>query len=290
MTQALPGVQSRPYAAFAGGPARRLGFRGRLNGVEMRRKHDALAGIGLMQSPEEWAARGGHLAATLAALIRDHAETRTGRGLDIGCQNGDLIDDVAQLTGIAWAGIDPILAVPRATPNGAPIGPGRANDIPFPDGTFDAALFANVFEHIPPAERQPSLNEMFRVLAPGGVVAGQIPNPYFPIENHSRLPFFGFLPSTLQRRYWQLSRVPWEHDFCVVTMRHLRRHATRAGFVVERAAAFNYPPDAYPRQVRWLAVGLRPVMWVYPWSWQFVLRKPAVSPSPAPSRRRAGRR
>jgi hypothetical protein len=55
-----------------------LGFRGRLNGVEMRRKHDALAGIGLMQSPEEWAARGGHLAATLAALIRDHAANRSG--------------------------------------------------------------------------------------------------------------------------------------------------------------------------------------------------------------------
>ena len=30
------------------------------------------------------------------------------------------------------------------------------------------------------------LHEISRVLRPGGILAGQIPNPYFPIESHSR--------------------------------------------------------------------------------------------------------
>jgi SAM-dependent methyltransferase len=46
--------------------------------------------------------------------------------------------------------------------------PGRAEAMPFGDGAFDVALAAEVLEHIPAAEREPSLREMLRVLAPGG--------------------------------------------------------------------------------------------------------------------------
>lgn len=240
------------------------------------KKKEPLAGTGLMQSPEEWEARGRSLATTLAGLVVAHRQggQAARRGLDIGCQNGDLIDQVATLTAMEWAGIDPILQELGSTPGGHSIGPGRANNIPFPDSAFDAVLFANVFEHIPPQERQESLREMFRVLAPGGVVVGQMPNPRFVIESHSRLPLMGILPISWQRRYWRLSPVPWEHDFYVVTLRHLRRYATGVGFVVEHSGAFNYPIEAIPRRVRWAALILTPLMSVYPWSWQFVLRKP----------------
>jgi SAM-dependent methyltransferase len=145
--------------------------------------------------------------------------------------------------------------------------------IPYPDAYFDAAVLANVFEHITPDTRQQSLDEISRVLRPGGILAGQIPNPYFPIESHSRLPFMGFLPISLQRRYWRLSPVPWEHDFFVVTMRHLRRHAVASGFRVAHSSPFNYPPEAIPSRVRVVARMGAPLMRVFPWSWQFVLVK-----------------
>lgn len=248
-------------------------------GYEMRRQEDPLAGTGLMQSPAEWAVRGRVLADSLAGLIRDNLPARTGCGLDIGCQRGGLIDQIAKETGLSWAGIDPILKENSLTENGAPIGPGGADSIPYPDAYFDAAILANVFEHISPDSRQPSMDEIFRVLRLGGVLVGQIPNPYFPIESHSRLPLMGFLPISFQRRYWRLSPVPWEHDFYVVTMRHLERHAAAAGFVTAYSKPFNYPLEAVPGRVRPVARMAAPLMRVIPWAWQFVLVKPGSESS-----------
>ena len=240
----------------------------------MRRQNDPLAGTGLMQSPEEWAARGRILAGSLAALLRDYLPERSGRGLDIGCQAGALIDQITEETGLSWWGIDPILKENSVTEKGAPIGPGRADAIPCPDAYLDAAILANVFEHIVPDARQKSLDEIYRVLKPGGILAGQIPNPYFPIESHSRLPLMGFLPLSMQRRYWGLSRVPWEHDFFVVTLRHVKRHAVASGFRMAYSSPFNYPLEAIPRRARPVAQIAAPAMRIIPWAWQFVLVKP----------------
>ena len=152
--------------------------------------------------------------------------------------------------------------------------PGKANDLKHPDGSFDAAVFANVFEHVFPEERLGSLSEIFRVLRPGGIVAGQLPNPYFPIESHSRLPFMGWLPVSVQKKYWKLAPVPWEHDFFVVTMKHLRSTASDAGFETVYVRNFNYPPEVIPTSVRWAARALERPMRRLPWAWQFVLRRP----------------
>lgn len=240
----------------------------------MSNQGDPQAGTGLLQSAAEWAVRDQALASSLARLVRDNLPAMPNSGLDIGCQGGGLIGQIAEETGLSWVGIDPILEERSFTDKGAPIGPGRADSIPYPDAHFDAAILANVFEHIPPDARQQSLDEIFRVLRRGGILVGQIPNPYFPIEAHSRLPFMGYLPIGLQRRYWRLTPVWWEHDFFVVTMRHLRRHATASGFRVAHSNPFNYPPEAIPGAVRPVARMAAPLMRVFPWAWQFVLVKP----------------
>jgi SAM-dependent methyltransferase len=240
---------------------------------EVQEEIDPLPGTGLMQSPVEWAVRSRVLAGSLARLIGDRLPGPDGCGVDIGCRDGDLIDQITEESRLSWVGIDPILEENSFTEKGAPIGPGRADAIPYPDAHFDAAILANVFEHIAPDARQESLDEICRVLRPGGILAGQIPNPYFPIESHSRLPFMGFLPIRLQRHYWRLSPVPWEHDFFVVTMRHLRRHAVASGFRVAHSSPFNYPPEAIPSRVRPVARMGAPLMRVFPWAWQFVFVK-----------------
>jgi acyl carrier protein/2-polyprenyl-3-methyl-5-hydroxy-6-metoxy-1,4-benzoquinol methylase len=241
----------------------------------MRQQAAPLAGTGLLQSPEEWAARGQALVAGLSDLIGRHRDPQAAYGLDVGCQQGGLVDLLSESTGLIWAGIDPVLTERRTTSRGAGLGPGQADAIPFPDNSFDVVVLANVFEHILPEARQSSMNEIYRVLRPGGILVGQIPNPYFPIESHSRLPLMGFLPISWQRRYWRMSPVPWPHDFYVVTMRHLRRHATSAGLRITAARSFNYPADAIPRRVRALSKAAAPIMRVYPWAWQFVMTKPA---------------
>jgi SAM-dependent methyltransferase len=50
---------------------------------------------------------------------------------------------------------------------------GDATRIPFPDGTFDTVIAAEVLEHLP-ADQQ-AMNEIARVLRPGGVAAVTVP-------------------------------------------------------------------------------------------------------------------
>jgi ubiquinone/menaquinone biosynthesis C-methylase UbiE len=229
----------------------------------------------LLQTDQEWDTRNAVLSRHLADLIKEYTAPDATDGIEVGCQHGALTEQLQQLTHVPkWSGIDPTLSVETVTANGCTLRPGRASQIDFPDEAFDVAVFANVFEHIPPAERDVSLSEIYRVLKPGGVVIGQLPNPYFPIESHSRLPFMGWLPVKVQRRYWKLAPVSWGHDFYVVTMKHLKQSAQRAGLDVVHVRNFNYPPEVIPSSVRWAARLLERPMRYVPWSWQFVLVRP----------------
>jgi SAM-dependent methyltransferase len=234
-----------------------------------------LAGRGLLQSPEEWAVRTRVLAESLSQLAEEYLPSNAAHGLDVGCQTGDLTDYLNAHTQLTWEGIDPALAGPEKSANGALLYSAAADDIPYPDGYFDCLLLANVFEHIPPELRRSSFIEMHRVLRPGSIVVGQLPNPYFPIESHSRLPFMGWLPLSLQKQYWRLAPVPWEHDFFTVTAsRHLRTEAQQAGLEVLHIRNFNYPLEALPKAARLLAIAAKRPMRRFPWAWQFVLKRP----------------
>ena len=226
----------------------------------------------LLQSDAEWDVRNRVLSETLTELVRTEGPDNAKEALDIGCQNGWTTDRYAKLTGLDWVGIDPALKEERRSPDGVALYPGFSNKLDFPDDSFDVLMLANVYEHIFPEDRVASFAEMRRVLRPGGVVVGQIPNPYFPIESHSRLPFMGWLPMRLQLLYWKLSPAPWEHDFFVVTPKHLRRDATAGGMRLAMVRKFNYPPEVIPQKVRWIARLLERPMRVWPWAWQFVLR------------------
>ena len=230
----------------------------------------------LLQTDEEWEARNAVLSRHLADLTDAYSAPGATDGIEIGCQHGALTEQLTWLTRVPnWAGIDPTLTEKTVTERGCILKPGRASQLDFPDESFDVAVFANVFEHIPPVERDGSLREIYRVLKPGGVVIGQLPNPYFPIESHSRLPFMGWLPVKWQRRYWKLAPVSWDHDFYVVTIKDLQQTAQRAGFAVAHVRNFNYPPEVIPSGVRWAARLLERPMRYMPWSWQFVLVRPA---------------
>ena len=226
----------------------------------------------LLQSEEEWQVRNRVLSETLTALVREEAAADAERGLDIGCQNGWTTDRYSALTDLDWVGIDPTVEEPSRSPNGIELRQGFSDRLDFPDDSFGVVMLANVYEHILPEARIASFAEMRRVLRPDGVVVGQIPNPYFPIESHSRLPFMGWLPIRVQKQYWKLSPVDWEHDFYVVTPKHLRRDAEAGGMRAAMVRKFNYPPEVIPLRLRGVYRALDRPMRVFPWAWQFVLR------------------
>ena len=113
----------------------------------------------LLQTEEEWAARNAILSRQLADLIDEYSAPGATDGIEVGCQHGALTEQMGRLTCVKnWTGIDPALTEKTVTDRGCILHPARASRLEFPDGTFDVALFANVFEHIPPerARRQPS--------------------------------------------------------------------------------------------------------------------------------------
>src|SRR6058998_2866712 len=118
---------------------------------------DNLAGTGLLQSRAEWAHRNRILSSTLAELVNSLVERHTEQGIDVGCQDGALTDAMPEATVIPkWTGVDPAIRQPTLSPSGAQLLPGAADSIPFPDQSFDVALFANVYEHVLPDRRTAS--------------------------------------------------------------------------------------------------------------------------------------
>jgi SAM-dependent methyltransferase len=244
-----------------------------------RQDDDGLRGGGLLQSPDEWASRNRQLSDTLNELLTRYIRIRTQRALDVGCAQGELTDLYGGALALRWFGIDPDMTGETHSPGGAILSQGFAHKLQFESDSFDAIVFANVYEHLPPQLREATLKELYRVLAPGGILVGQIPNPYFPIESHSRLPFLGCLPRSIQRWYWRLTPTGWDFDkahFFSVTTKNLTRTAQAVGFEKLVVRNFNYSPEAIPASVRWIAV-IHSQIGVMPWAWQFAYRKLAVT-------------
>ena len=89
------------------------------------------------------------------------------------------------------------------------------------------------------------MKEINRVLKDKGILARQIPNMYFPIEVHSKLPFQSYLPKPLAE--WHLkksSTVSWKHNgmnWLRVGQRQLKNDCSKAGFVKVEIRKANYP-------------------------------------------------
>ena len=228
---------------------------------------------GLLQTREEWETRNSVLSREISHMINENVRLNTGQALDVGCQKGKPVDLLSQQTRLSWTGIDPAIPQYMTSARGINLWHGTAEQIPFLDRLFDCVVLANVYEHIDPCQYDTALREIWRVLTDDGILVGQLPNPYFPIESHSRLPFMGWLPVGLQKQYWRLTPAVWQHDFYVVTIRDLKKRAAALGFQQVMVRNFNYPVEVVPQKLRWAANLARPVMQVMPWAWQFVFRK-----------------
>ena len=108
-----------------------------------------------------------------ATFLEWLAPPRGLRWLDVGCGNGAFTELLATRCAPAeLTGIDPSegqLSFARERPGtrGATYVQGDAMALPFPDGSFDAAVMALVLFFVPDPAR--GLGEMRRVIAPGGL-------------------------------------------------------------------------------------------------------------------------
>jgi len=116
----------------------------------------------------------GRYAPTLAAALADCAGVRPGmRVLDVGSGPGGLTRELASRVGAgSVAAVDPapqFVAACRERNPGADVREGVAEELPWPDAAFDAALSALVMAFMRDPDR--GVREMARVTRPGGTVA-----------------------------------------------------------------------------------------------------------------------
>jgi 2-polyprenyl-3-methyl-5-hydroxy-6-metoxy-1,4-benzoquinol methylase len=105
----------------------------------------------------------------------------SGRVLSIGCASGVDVSTM-RLHGYNAYGID---AYPACECAAAWCQVTTATNIPFEDGTFDAALMLEVIEHIPKSEREATARECMRVLKKSAPLIVVTPNRLFPVDEHS---------------------------------------------------------------------------------------------------------
>ena len=116
----------------------------------------------------------GRYASALAAALIDVAGVEPGqRALDVGCGPGGLATALAEVVGPEHvAAVDPsqpFVSVCRARLPSADVRVAAAEELPFADDSFDAALAQLVVNFMDDAER--GVGEMKRVVKPGGAVA-----------------------------------------------------------------------------------------------------------------------
>jgi SAM-dependent methyltransferase len=133
------------------------------------------------------------------------------RILDIGCKHGDLVFYLLK-RGYDVYGVDPVHDyVQQCTHkqaafciSGKRFFTEACGDLTFEDASFDVACAFMVLEHVRNLES--FLQDVRRVLKPGGVFLCLVPNLWWPIEGHVRLPFAHWLPERALARYLALAR------------------------------------------------------------------------------------
>jgi SAM-dependent methyltransferase len=89
------------------------------------------------------------------------------RVLDAGCGEGVLVDEYAGR--LAIEGVDPNYASDR-------VRSGSLTALPYGDRSFDRALCLDVLEHLTFDDQRRALEELYRVISPGGELFVSVPN------------------------------------------------------------------------------------------------------------------
>ena len=105
---------------------------------------------------------------------------QTKRLLDVGCNVGELLLECSKrFPDMKLAGVDvnaSAIECAQATLPDAEICRTEGGRLPFPDSAFDCVTCIEVIEHIPADRRAATLQEIFRVLAPGGRLVLRCPH------------------------------------------------------------------------------------------------------------------
>lgn len=199
--------------------------------------------------------------------------------LDIGCSSGMITSAIApsfyKTIGLEYDK-DALRATDPTNRTRVQFIRGDAMSLPLSDRAINVVICAQVYEHVPDAERL--FSEIYRVLSPGGVVFFSGPNWLFPIEPHYSLPFLHWLPVRLSDVYLRLTR---RGDYYYERLRHLwglrrlMRHFDVQDITVDMLRAFYLPKMGNKIIQRIPDVVWKFLLPLFP-SFNYILRKPVA--------------
>jgi SAM-dependent methyltransferase len=141
-------------------------------------------------------------------MIREHAPLENRRVLDVGCGVGMYPAAFRRYTPDVYAIEIEHDRAREAREHAAGVVQARGEALPFPDDSFDVAHSNEVLEHVDD-DRQ-AVEEMVRVVRPGGRIVIFVPNRLYPFETHGiywrgeyrfgNKPLVNWLPDPLRNR------------------------------------------------------------------------------------------
>lgn len=186
----------------------------------------------------------------LAARLDAAGESRV-TVLDVGCGTGNyLTRQIAAFPGknVRWLGLDPspgMLSYAREKAPSAELAEGRAESLPFEDGSVDYVVSTFAFHHF--EDKPKALDELCRVLAPGGMLRFVNIDPF----RMGAFWVYDFFPECRcedDRRFWPISLLTYELE--------QRGHSVRAHVEVDlyRAPLASLLVEAELREMSQLVI------------------------------------
>lgn len=152
-----------------------------------------------------------HKAEKILAVLTDYVscdEMGTWQCLDVGSSGGIIADflgtHVRQVVGIDPDAKAIRFAQQYSRRRNVAFALGSACRVPFSKELFDLVICNHVYEHVP--NTQALVDEVFRVLRPGGLCYLACTNKYWLLEPHYRLPFLSWMPKPAADLYLRLTR------------------------------------------------------------------------------------
>jgi len=165
--------------------------------------------------------------AVLSTFLKADAKTLT--VLDLGSSTGIIADYLAGFFGKVF-GIDidrEAVAFARKTfrRNSHGFLLADAMDLPFSSNAFDVLICAHIYEHVPDPHRL--MDEIRRVLKPGGLCYFAADNRLILREPHYNLPFLSLLPRPISHIYLRLCGKGNRYEERLLTYGRLRKLVNR---------------------------------------------------------------
>ena len=196
---------------------------------------------------------------------------------DIGCSEGHITESLSKQFALV-VGLD--LDYPSTWTGKFPFVQADGSFLPLASERFDGVVINHILEH---AASPPSLlDEVWRVLKPGGICYLAVPNRYWPMEPHYRLLLLSWLPRALANRYVRLAGRGTHYPEQLPSYWSIRRLSRR--FSVEdltpallKTPELFFPDDpallAQARKMKWLPQWLLKILVPAAPSWVLILRK-----------------